>query len=178
MAQASGAVRIGLIVKTHGVRGEVLVKPLTDDASRFDVLTQATVEDQGGQVEDVYEIEYARRHKDRLLLKFKGCSSANEAVRLKGRYITISEEELVTLPADSYFVFDILGCEVVGLSGEVFGSVTDVLQTGGNDVYVVAPVGEEGSEILIPAVKSVVKDVSINIKRIVVDLSGYADERY
>ena len=180
MSQAFSHIRIGYISKTHGVRGEVLVKPLTDDPKRFELLNQVFIENQGE-----HEIEYVRFHRDRLILKLKGFNSANDSLALKGKYIAISKKDLVKLPEGSYFVFDILGCEVRNLSGDVLGIVTDVLQTGGNDVYAVSPATEvnvikyanlakdanraKGTDILIPAVKSVIKEISINDKLIIVD---------
>ena len=190
MSENNEHIRIGLIVKAHGVRGEVLVKPLTNDSKRFTLLKQVIIDrqeasdknaynkdvyDGGAYDKDAYGIEYVRFLKDRLLVKFAECNSANDAMNLKGCYIAILKKDLVKLPNDSYFVFDILGCEVVNVSGDVLGCVSDVLQTGSNDVYVVSPCDGKPSDILIPAIKSVVKEVLISEKRILVNFTSEGD---
>ena len=156
--------------------------PLTDDAGRFKSLRRVFIESAGQ-----FEIETARFHKSKLLLKFKGFNNINEVIGLKGLYITIDESDRVKLPEDSYFVFDLIGCEVVNLEGESLGAVTDVLTTGGVDVYVIKRAsgyengddarsstgksGEGSEELMLPAVKSVIKKVFIKEKRIIVDFA-------
>jgi 16S rRNA processing protein RimM len=198
MSPAAGLIRIGLIIKAHGVRGELLVKPLTDDIRRFERLIQVFVEKTGGSGVNPYEIEYVRFHKDKLLLKFKHFDDINAVISLKGSYISIEEKDLVKLPDDSYFVFDLQGCEVYNVSGELLGILTDVLETGSNDVYKVTPAtansvavggvtvggvtadgatadgsiaGGPPKELLIPAIKSVIKEVSVKDKKIIADFA-------
>ena len=177
MTDLNTRIRVGLIVNTRGVRGELIVKPLTDDPRRFERLNRVFIENFKPAGSNVLsdsnflecEIEYVRFHKEKLLLKFKEFSDINAVAFLKGKYITIDEKDCITLPEDSYFIFDLLGCEVYDLSGNLLGAVIDVLETGGNDVYVLAAAGNEGVQLLVPAVKSVIKSVSINDKKIVAD---------
>lgn len=75
----------------------------------------------------------------------------------------------------SYKVRDLAGCEVVTLEGERLGQLEDVLPSGGNDIFVVRA-GEK--EILIPALKSVVHQIDLKAKRIVVNLPAGLRELY
>jgi len=170
-AQKPGNVRIGLIAKAHGVRGEVSVMPLTSDPRRFELLSTVFVEDDDLKLVGGYDIEYVRYHKNRLLLKFKGFDGINEVAVLKGKYIAIDEKDLAKLPDGSHYVFDLIGCMVINLSGELLGEVADVLETGSNDVYIVRGQKDgEKTELLIPAIKSVVKEILTDEKKIIVDL--------
>ena len=170
MNRMDNHVRVGLIINTHGVRGELLIKPLTDDPRRFEKLNQVFVENDTFAPASFYEIEYVRFQKEKLLVKFKDFDDLNRVLPLKGKYIAIDEKDIVPLPEDSYFIFDIIGCEVYSTPGEFLGTVTDVIETGSNDVYVVRPVDGSQKEILIPAVKSVVKSVSVKDKKIIADI--------
>jgi 16S rRNA processing protein RimM len=170
MTPTAGFIRVGLIANTHGVRGELLVKPLTDDPKRFERLERVFISGMDHSVSDSYEIEYVRFHKNKLLLKFRRLDDINAVLNLKGSYIAIDQNELVELPEDSYFIFDLLGCKVYNTSSVLLGTVTDVLETGSNDVYVVVP-DNDAKEMLIPAIKSVIKKVSIAEKTIISDFT-------
>ena len=163
-------IRVGLIINTHGVKGELSIKPLTNDPRRFEQLSQVCVENDTSVATCFYEIEYVRFQKEKLLLKFKDYDDLNKVLALKGKYIAIDEKDIVPLPEDSYFIFDIIGCEVYSTLGDFIGSVTDVIETGSNDVYLVKPVGISRKEILIPAIKSVIKSISVKDKIIVADI--------
>jgi 16S rRNA processing protein RimM len=116
-------------------------------------------------------IEAVRFHGSQLFVKFAGHDDANAALALKGRYISVLPEQLVKLAEDEYFVFDLIGCDVYSASGDLLGRLADVLETGSNDVYAVERAGG-GPDLLIPAIKQVVRDVRIGEKKIVVDY-GY-----
>ncbi|HHW00047.1 MAG TPA: 16S rRNA processing protein RimM [Clostridiaceae bacterium] len=157
---------IGKIINTHGVRGEVKVIPLTDNIERFDDLEWVFV-DRSGNLErhNVLGVKYFR---DLVILKLEGINNMNEAETLKGLFLLVDRENAVKLPEDTYFICDIIGCEVLEENGNTLGIVEDVLQTGSNDVYVVK--GHNGREILIPALKSVVLEVLIEEKKIIVKI--------
>jgi len=164
-------VRVGLITKVHGVRGEVSVAPLTDDKRRFELLDRVYIEKRDLSVEADCEIEYVRFHNDKLHLKFNGRNTVEEVTGFIGKYISIDESERIKLPDDNYYIYELLDCEVFDLSGELLGVVSDVLETGCNDVYVVKPDGGTRKDVLLPAIKSVIKDVSVKDKKIIVDYS-------
>lgn len=164
---------VGKIQNTHGVRGEVKVIPLTDDASRFSDLEWIYIDKNG--VLEKYFIESVKYFKNLVILKFKGIDDMDAAMGLKGLFLKVDREHAVKLPEGSYFICDIIGCSVFEEDGVLLGEVKDVISTGSNDVYVVK--SENGREILVPALKSVVKNVSVPEQRITVSLpEGLVDD--
>ncbi len=157
---------VGKIVNTHGVKGEVKVIPLTDNPERFNSLEWAFVETGDGLKK--YFIERVRFFKGNVLVKFKGIDDMTSAEAFRGLFMKVDREHAVKLPENCWFICDLIDCEVYETSGRLLGILKDVLQTGSNDVYVV--VDKQRREILIPALKSVVKEVSPENKKIVVEL--------
>ncbi len=165
--------QIGKIVNARGVKGELKVIPLTDDALRYEKLDWVYVE-RNGYLEK-YNIDHVRFANPFVLLKLKGIDNIDAAEKLKESFIMIDRQHAIQLPQNSWFICDIIGCSVILEDGSVLGEVTDVLQTGSNDVYVVK--NEVKKDVLIPAIKSVVKDVNIESKIIRVSLpEGLIDE--
>ncbi len=161
-------ITVGKIVAPHGVRGDVRILPLTDFPDRFHDLKTAFVDDVGQ-----LKLESARQHKKMILLKFSGIDTMNDAERLRDKLIRIERKDLVKLPEGQYYIFDIIGLNVVTEDGDQLGIITDVLQPGSNDVYVVKQQGSQ--ELLIPAIKEVVKKIDIAGKQIVVKLQEEMD---
>jgi len=165
--------QVGKIINTHGIHGEVKVIPLTDDMTRYDYLDYVFYENDKGLQK--LEIENVKYFKSLVIVKFKNFNNINEVESLKGKFLLINRDNAVKLDENSYFICDIIGCRVFDEKGTDLGIVEDVIQTGSNDVYAVK--NSEGREILIPALKSVVKDVSIEEKRITVVLpKGLIDD--
>ena len=164
---------IGKIVNTHGIKGDLKVIPLTDDIKRYDKLEWVYI-DANGELEK-YTIETVKYHKQNVLLKLKGVDNMNEALPLKNSFIKIPRELAIKLPDNTYFICDLIDCEVIDENGKVLGKVTDIIETGSNDVYVV----KDGTnkEVLIPAIKDVVRNVDIQQKIISVNLlEGLVDD--
>ncbi len=159
--------QVGKICNTHGIKGEVKVIPLTDNPERFKSLKSVLIETEGTNKQ--YDIESVRYSKNLVLLKLKNIDSMDDAQRLKDMYIVINRENALRLPPQSYYICDLVGCSVYdAANGKKLGILSDVLKTGSNDVYVVRD--ENNKELLIPALKSVVKRVSIEDKAIDVEL--------
>jgi 16S rRNA processing protein RimM len=164
---------IGKIANTHGVKGELKIVPLTDDPKRFDNLKWIFADING--VLKKFSIESVKYFKNFVILKFEGINDLNSAEALKGILIKIDRENAIKLPKNSFFICDLIFCLVYDEAGKLLGELKDVLQTGSNDVYIVR--NENNKEILIPALKSVVKKVSIKDKRIIVSLpEGLVDD--
>ncbi len=159
-------ITIGEIVNTQGHKGEVRILPLTDFPERFAALRAVNV--LLNDRREVYHIESVRRHKQFVVIKFAEVPDMNAAEKLKGALLQITREQLWPLQEGEYYIFDIVGLEVYDGQGTKLGRVRDVLRTGANDVYVVQP--ENGKEILIPALKKVVKEIDIDNNRMVVEL--------
>jgi 16S rRNA processing protein RimM len=155
--------QIGRIVNTHGLKGELRVVPLTDDPDRFSGMTEVNVESKGSIKS--YGIESVKFHKSFVILKLKGIDDINDAEALKESYLIVDRKDAVKLPENSFFICDIIGLKVYDEKGDFLGNVAEVLSTGSNDVYVVREnktvPGEKRKDILIPALKTVVREVSL-----------------
>ncbi|SJZ63408.1 ribosome maturation factor RimM [Selenihalanaerobacter shriftii] len=149
-------ITIGKITKHQGNKGEVRVLPLTDYPGRFELLDQVIVEK--GSKQERLNIEGLRYHKKFIILKFAEIDDIGSAIEYKDFLVKISESEAIVLPEESYYLHDILDLEVVTVDGIELGVITDILETGSNDVYVVK---SNEKERLIPALKEVVKEVDL-----------------
>lgn len=118
----------------------------------------------GGQT---YTVSEVRAHTKTLLLRLEGIETRNQAEELRGKLLEVPEATLPHLEEDEYYRFDIVGMQVVDEDGTSLGSVVELLETGANDVYIVH---DEESEILIPAIDSVVKQIDTKAGRMVVDV--------
>ena len=145
---------IGKIVSVFGVRGEVKVEPWCDSPEficEFDTLFWKS----GTPV----EIERSRVHKNQALLKIKGVDSPEEGVKLRGRVLYMDRDD-VELEEGAYFQQDLIGLEVIdSKTDEVYGKITDVLETGANDVYEITD--SENNKKYIPAIPDVIDKVDI-----------------
>ncbi|MBE6817780.1 MAG: 16S rRNA processing protein RimM [Ruminococcaceae bacterium] len=145
----------GKIVSTHGVRGEMRVKPLSDDASFLSGFDTVFF-DSGGQ--EPVRVIAARPHGNVTLLSLEGVDTVEKAERLRGKSLFIQKSQAV-LPQGSYFIEDIIGLQAVDeVGGEVLGTVSDVQAYPANDVWFIRN-GER--EVLIPNIPDVVKKVCI-----------------
>lgn len=149
--------RVGVISSTHGVRGEVKVFPTTDDVNRFKVLKEVILDT--GSEQKILEIEQVKFFKKMAILKFKGYDSIEAIEVYKGKDLLVTREHAVKLAPGENFIVDLIGLQVVTDDGASFGTLTDVMQTGANDVYVVTTADKK--EILLPAIPSCVLDANL-----------------
>ena len=149
--------QIGVITQTHGIKGEVKVFPTTDDVKRFKRLEKVTID--SGKKRFEAEIESVKFFKQFVILKFKGFDTIEDIQPYKQAKLLVDREHAVRLRKDEYFVADLIGTKVVSDKGTELGVMTDVIETGANDVYVVK--NSEGDEILFPAIKDCVKEVDL-----------------
>lgn len=154
---------IGKVGSPHGIRGEMRVIPLTDFPDRFEELKTVYA---GDELLDIRSVKY---HKQFVILKFGQYNVREEAAKLTGQLLYIDKKDAMPLPEGEYYTFDIIGLEVFDLEGESLGFVTDVLKTGSNDVYVASRKGE-AKQLMIPALKAVVKEINIQEGRMTVDM--------
>ena len=157
---------IGQIVNTFGIDGLLKVKPFTDDIKRFDKLKKVYIAEKNNLTEFV--VEGVKYHKGLVLLKLKGIYDINTAEQYKGMYLKINRQDAVQLPKNSYFIADLLGLEVYDENNIFLGYIDDIFPTGSNDVYVVK--NTDGKQILLPAIKSVIKNIDLENKKITVKL--------
>ena len=149
--------QVGVISSTHGVRGEVKVFPTTDDPARFLELKNVILD--AGKEQIPLEIQGVKFFKQFVILKFKGIDNINDIERYKSRPLLVNREDAVDLEEDEYYIADLIGMAVVTDEGEK-GTLTDVIETGANEVYVVE--FENLGEVLIPAIHDCILDVDLD----------------
>ncbi|MBQ7956224.1 MAG: 16S rRNA processing protein RimM [Lachnospiraceae bacterium] len=158
--------QVGAITSTHGVRGEVKVFPTTDDPKRFRRLKNVILDT--GKEQVTLEIEGVKFFKQFVILKFKGFDNINDIERYKGKNLYVDREHAVRLRKDEYFIADLEGLQVYLEDGTEFGTLTEVIQTGANDVYTISM--KNGGEVLIPAIKECVLDVDVEAGKMTIHL--------
>jgi 16S rRNA processing protein RimM len=154
------AVTVGRILAPHGVRGEIRVEALTDFPERFEPGSRLYIQ------ESTVVVERARGQGRTLIVKLAGIDDRNGAEALRNAEIKASPRP-EHLEEGTFYRDDLIGLEVVDARKNVLGSLTDILATGSNDVYVVR--GRRG-EILLPATDDVILEVDLPHKRIVVEV--------
>lgn len=159
-------ITVGEIVNTQGIKGEVRILPTTDFPERFKKGQKYLVYLKG--IHREYTIEKSWEHKHFIIIKFAEIEDMNAAEKLKGGLLQVTPANLTRLPKGSYYVFELVGLKVLDIEGQELGEVVQVIKTGANDVYVVKR--SEGKDILIPALKSVIKEIDIPGGKMLVDL--------
>ena len=152
--------QVGIITSPHGVRGEVKVFPTTDDNNRFKKLKDCFIEFKGEMMP--VKANGCKFFKNMVILKFEDFDNMNDVEKFRQCKIFVDRMHAVKLSDDEYFVADLLGINVVDESGKTIGELSDVIETGANDVYIVK--NEQGEEILIPAIKDCILEIDINKK--------------
>ena len=159
-------ITIGKAVKPFGVKGEMKIEPMTDFPERFKDLHRVYLVSPAGK-ELVCEVQSLRYAGGVPYLLFSGYDSPEKAKTLNGWFLKVPEEEAVRLPEGSYYWFELVGMEVVSEGGEKLGTITEVFETGSNDIYVM----KRGTkETYLPATKEIVKHIDRKAKRMVIHL--------
>lgn len=158
--------QVGVISSTHGIRGEVKVFPTTDDVNRFKKLKEVHLDT--GKEMILLHPESVKFFKQFVILKFKEFNSINDVEAYKGKSLLVDRENAVRLRKGEFFIADLIGLKVVTEDGNSFGVMTDVMQTGANDVYVVKC--DTGEEVLLPAIKECIKEIDIENGQITVHI--------
>ena len=157
-------VAIGRVSRARGIKGEMVVVPLTDDPHRFLKLQEVIISKEESTKE--FQVEWAREFKGKVLLKLKQVESPEEAKKLVGGFIEIERDQLVELSEGRYFIFDIIGLQVVTTKGEKIGKVKEVISLPANDLYLVE--GDK-KQYDIPAIKKVVKRIDLEKKEMIIE---------
>ncbi len=163
--------KIGQIVNTQGLKGEVKVYPLTDDINRFDELKSFYL---GKDLDTKYEVERVRYKGNMVIMKIKGIDIIESAEKLKNKYISVSREESRELEEGEFFIADMIGMDVYTVEGSHVGTLREVLQYAANDVYVIK--NEEDKEFLIPATMKFVPTINMEERKMIIDpIKGMLD---
>ena len=146
--------KIGQIVNTQGLRGEMRVYPLTDYKERFEELDSLFL---GENFSEKVKIEKVRYKKNMVILKLKGIDHINDVEKLRNVYLYVDKSDR-ELDEDTYYIEDLIGMKVYTMEDEYVGDLDDVIQTAGtNDIYSVRT--SEKKQILIPVVDEFVKEI-------------------
>ncbi|PKO17309.1 MAG: 16S rRNA processing protein RimM [Chloroflexi bacterium HGW-Chloroflexi-10] len=160
---------VGRFGKAHGLKGEIILYLLTDFPERLrrgKILFW-------GEKHNPISIQAVRQHNKGLLLQFSEYNSTEEVEILRNQYLYVNAEDLPALPKGEYYHHQLIGIEVYLNNGEQIGILTEVLETGANDVYVVHK--GDGKEELFPAIKEVILSIDLDRKRMVVQPLDYYD---
>ncbi len=158
-------VAIAKIVRSRGLKGEVVAEILTDFPNRFEELENvAAVSPTGERFELIIEKFWFQ--KDRVILKFKGYDTIERGEELRNVEICVPESDAVELESDEFFDWQLEGCVVENITGEGIGEVKELMRTGGTELLVVTG---ETKEYLIPFAESICIEVDIDNKRIKID---------
>ena len=150
--------KVGQIVNTHGIKGEVKVMAFTDDVNNFKRYKKILV---GDTWKNILGVKF---QKDRVILKLEGIDTMNDAETYKQKYLYVLREEEPELPEDTFYVSDLIGCTVYDTNDKNLGDIADVIQTKNNDVYWI----KKPKELLIPVLRDIVLDVNIEDKKVVI----------
>lgn len=148
--------QVGAITSTHGLQGEVKVFPTTDDPKRYSQLKEVWL-DTGKEMLEL-EIQRVKYFKQFVIVKFKGIDRIEDVERYVKKSLYVTRENAVELEEDEYFIADLIGLNVIDEDSKKLGTLSDVLATGANDVYVVT---KGDSEILIPAIGDCILEVNV-----------------
>ena len=157
---------IAKIFKPHGLKGEVSAELLTDFPKQLVPGREVYI----GKEHMRVRIHTVRKVNKRYLLSFQGIESRDlvEIFRNKIMYTTFSG--LPNLPEGEFYHHDLIGLHVFNENNEELGILSEIIRTGANDVYIITTKNKDLKEILIPAIKSVVKKIDIEKKRMLVKL--------
>ena len=163
---------IGEIVGTHSIHGEVRVNPWCDTPEFLKKFKTLYFDCEG---KAPIKVVSARPHGNVALLKFDGIYSIEQAQKLRGKVIFMCRKD-AKIPKNQYFIAELIGCEVFDADDEsiTYGNITDVSQTGANDVWHIT---NNGREYLIPAIPDVVIHTDVSANRVVIrPLKGIFDD--
>lgn len=156
---------VGRIEKAHGIRGELSVRVFSDVPERF---AKGSVLGAGDHLRADRDltVESVRAHGERLLVRFAEVADRAAAEALRGLTLTIPAEEAAQLGEWTFYPFQLEGCEVVSVKGSSLGVLRRVEEGPANDYWVVR---SGTQEVLVPAVRAIVKEVDLDARRIVLD---------
>ena len=150
--------KVGKIVNTHGLKGEVKVIPSTQDVNNFKRYETVFVD---GIERKILGVKF---QKDRVILKIEGIESIDDAEKYKNKIIEVPRDMEPELPEDTFYARDLIGIHVFDTDGNDLGAVYEVIETKNNDVYWI----RKPKELLIPVLKDIVLDIDLEEEKIII----------
>mgnify|MGYP001445609481 FL=1 len=169
---AEELVAVARIIGAHGREGEIRVKVTSDVPGRFDegqtlLLSQDGVSADGRTCRIANSRSTVSKGNDVLIISLAGFRDRDQALELAGFWLCVAQSEVPAAEEGEYFHYQLIGLKVRTVDGEDLGELAEILETGSNDVYVVAG---EGGDVLVPALSRVVREIDIDAGLMVVDL--------
>ncbi|MBO4251751.1 MAG: 16S rRNA processing protein RimM [Clostridia bacterium] len=151
--------KIGLITKPHGIKGEMRVTPLTDDPARFKRLKKVIIDGKN------YGVSGAIVATDAVYLSLSGITDRNAAESFRGKFLRVDREDAEPLEENTYFIADIIGCKVIAESGKTLCTVTEVISAK-TDIFTGET--EDGKIVRFPFLRDALLSVDVAAKTITV----------
>lgn len=152
--------RIGQIVRSHGVRGAVKVNPTTDDPERFRALKEVFLEERGGYRPVI--VVSAKILNNGVALQLKGYDTPEQAEQLRNIFVCVDRQHAVKLPDNTFFIADLIGSRVSDTNGKCYGTITDIYETPANDVWEI-----DDGKLAVPALKRLIASFDADAREIV-----------
>jgi len=161
-------VAVGRVLSPHGVTGMVKVYPYSDHPERVSLLDLVALVNEAGRV--TYSVEQSAQYGRFWLIKFQGIDTREAAASIGGRLLIIPKEKRLPLPEGSFYHDQLVGLNVYSVDNRFIGVVSDVITTGGHDLLQVRPDQKQKKNILVPAVKKIIKEVNLEKNLVLVEL--------
>ena len=154
-------VELGIITKPFGIKGEIVIMPFSKEPIHLVNAKKVWID------ENIYNVDNSRNNLKKLIVKFKNINTKEEAEKLRGKKVFLETNSLEKLEDNKYYHFQIIGCMVIDKNIGEIGEITQIIETGSNDVYVATT---NNSEYLIPASKNIISKIDFIKKIILVNL--------
>ncbi len=162
---------VGQIVSTHGVKGEVRINPWCDSPEFLKKLKTLYFDENGKRKVKVIS---SRIHGNIVLATLEGVENVEEASKLRNKVVYMNRDD-AHIDKNKFFIQDLIGCKVYDVDdSHLYGTISDVSQTGANDVWHILS-GEK--EYLIPAIPDVIIDTDVENEKVIIRaLRGIFDD--
>lgn len=169
MADQPRFLLLGEVLRPHGVRGELKIRVLTDYPERIAQLDMVYVgDDPNADAAVGYRVENMRSQNEYGLLKLRGVDTRDQADTLRQMYVMVALEEAVPLEEGEFYIYQLIGLNVQTHNGQPLGTLTEVLETGANNVYIVD--SPQYGEVLIPALDDTILSIDVEAGVMIVKL--------
>jgi len=167
---ASQYLKIGKIVNTFGIRGEMKVFIYTDfPEERFKSGNKLYIGQETNPTQVEVTVKSAKPYKNLYLLKFENLDNINDVEKYKNNFLWVSKDVQGELNEGEFYYHEIIGCKVLTVEGEELGEIYEILDAPANDVWIVRAY-ESGQDLLIPYIESVVMNVNVEEKTVTIKL--------